>query len=64
MNIKRVKMEIVIRNWSDEMVKCHEKYGFKLGADIDKAVAVIKKVGGWILLSLSFRMINLLQASF
>ena len=46
MNIKRVKMEIVIRNCSDEMVKCHEKYGFKLGADIDKAVAVIKKVGG------------------
>ena len=39
-------MENVMRYRSGDLEKCHDKYGQKLGADANPAVAVIKKVGG------------------
>ena len=38
-------MENVVRNGSGDLEKCHDKHGYKLGADTNPAVAVIKKVG-------------------
>ena len=38
-------MESVMRNRSGDLEKCHDKYGYKLGADTNPAVALIKKVG-------------------
>ena len=36
-------MENEMRNRSGDLEKCHDKYGYKLGADTNQAIAVIKK---------------------